>query len=193
MKKKTLIFSSNRFYIAFFKEWNYFEYYTFICFLISISVICINGASFAKRYCSGSYNSHIAQNANSYSRGMQLRCRCVRGRVAEKLHELQCVRRMNSGWNEEKLMAGDRRHGCHSLFFSCFGDGDKRGCMKRTPRSNRLWPFCRYQNILSTSLVRSDNSMFHSRREEESNAISRVAHLILFSLNKTEWIIAITM
>lgn len=89
-------------------------------FLILISVIYINGASFAKRYCSGSYNSHIAQNANSYSRGMQLRCRCVRGRVAEKLHELQCVRRMNSGWNEEKLMAGDRRHGCHSLFFPSF-------------------------------------------------------------------------
>lgn len=182
-----MIFSSSRLYIAFLKNGITRVYYTFICFLILISVICINGASFAKRYCSGSYNSHIAQNANSYSRGMQLRCRCVRGRVAEKLHELQCVRRMNSGWNEEKLMAGDRRHGCHSLFFSCFGDGDNRGCMKRTPRSYRLRPFCRYQNILSTSLVRSDNSTFRSRREEKPNRTRfPVAYLVSLSLSKIE-------
>lgn len=139
-----------------------FEYYTFICFLISISVICINEASFAKRCCSASYNSHIAQNANSHSRGMQLRCKCVRGRVPEKLHELQCVRRMNSGWNEEKLMASDRRRGCHSLFFSVSVIGTTEGA--RNARLDRI--DCSY----------SDDIKIFYRRASWDRTIQRFAH-----------------
>lgn len=67
---------------------------------------------------------------------MQLRCRCVRGRVAEKLHELQCVHRVNSGWNGEKLMVGDRRRGCHTLFFFLFR-WSEQGCTKCAPRAYR--------------------------------------------------------
>lgn len=127
---------------------------------------------------------------------MQLRCRCVRGRVAEKLHELQCVHRVNSGWNGEKLMVGDRRRGCHTLFFfSCFGDRNKGVRNARLERIE-LRLLCQYQNILSSSLMRSDNPAISpaKRGEAESNAIFRRvvarsisfhdAHLISFSLSE---------
>lgn len=117
---------------------------------------------------------------------MQLRCRCVRGRVAEKLHELQLVRRMNSGWNEEKLMAGDRRHGCHSLFFPVSAMGGQARVHET------------YASIVSIAAVLPISKHFidksreigqfnvslAERRRIESNAISRRAfNFTLFEQN----------